>query len=339
MDSRLSEEGGGDRSKAACRLEEAAGTTIGSDVDGSADSDDEDDKPEASGRYSHAEPGTSHAETLGREEVSGLLMRSPSRSFRHARPSAAILPVAVSATAAAAKPPLAGRTVGVCLAASLAAWQDDQGETESRRGPTGGRAASVFSTSSGTEGTESARGGSARNGSQPVEAAGGSRAWVPVHAYATHLSRAEKILKGIRTAADDADLRVRIYPGADLSSYRAIESFLGKAVDGLILGFLPAPTLLSALRRAQIPVTILPAQGTDTPLPPGCTSVLASEADVVHLALSHLWDLGHRKIALLPSPYETIFTNWCLGRGIFDPTRILASERHDNGPSLPGMDP
>ncbi|MBC8103511.1 MAG: substrate-binding domain-containing protein, partial [Cytophagales bacterium] len=87
--------------------------------------------------------------------------------------------------------------------------------------------------------------------------------------------------------------------------------------------------------------------------PPGCTSVLASEADVVHLALSHLWDLGHRKIALLPrpaarpyrqvpllpSPYETIFTNWCLGRGIFDPTRILASERHENGPSLPGMDP
>jgi len=78
-------------------------------------------------------------------------------------------------------------------------------------------------------------------------------------------------------------------------------------------------------------------------LPPSCGAVWADEAQTVDLALSHLWELGHRRIAHIAGPTETddialrrrdAFESWTHGRGVFDPALVARGGSWEGGADL-----
>lgn len=96
---------------------------------------------------------------------------------------------------------------------------------------------------------------------------------------------------------------------------------------------------IKAIVAAGMPV-VIPNRFLD--LPAGCGAVHADENDTVDRALSHLWDLGHRRIAHLsgpvgPSRLDAVavqrcdgYARWLSARDVFDPA-LLASGFSWNG--------
>jgi len=143
--------------------------------------------------------------------------------------------------------------------------------------------------------------------------------------------------RGINREADTQDYALLHYPTSvrDSSDYRV---FLDGRVDGLIFSAGIGDPRLGRLAETGMPLVTLSHFDR---LPATCGAVCADEDQVVADALSHLWDLGHRRIAhlagpcdfhaapgqLLPSLYPAdqalkrrqAFRTWMATQGVSDP--------------------
>jgi len=153
----------------------------------------------------------------------------------------------------------------------------------------------------------------------------------------------DRIWRGINREADVQDYALLHYPSSvrDSSDYRV---FLDGRVDGLILSAGVGDPRIERLAEAGMPLVVLSHANT---LPTGCGSVCADERQTVALALSHLWELGHRRIAHLAGPCDLdttleppspmrfpadaalqrrqAFRDWMAAQGVADP---LVSSSH-----------
>jgi LacI family transcriptional regulator len=107
----------------------------------------------------------------------------------------------------------------------------------------------------------------------------------------------ERLWRGIMEQADDENYALMHYPRAVRDDLR-ISHFLDGRVDGILL-------------RAEDNVRAVPLAAAGMPIvlvtrsleiPDGCGAAWADEAQTVHLALEHLWELGHRRIAHIAGP-------------------------------------
>jgi DNA-binding LacI/PurR family transcriptional regulator len=136
----------------------------------------------------------------------------------------------------------------------------------------------------------------------------------------------ERALRGIRLFADEADCRLLLFPNAspdedvfgtasvsaetrsgDQSGARTAtmgaDTFLDGSISGLILAAPALDPLPAGLARAGLALVVLAASDAHTP--EGCGVVHLDERETAHLALGHLWSLGHRRIACLTLPLVT----------------------------------
>jgi LacI family transcriptional regulator len=109
----------------------------------------------------------------------------------------------------------------------------------------------------------------------------------------------ERLWSGINLQADEDNYSLLHYPASvrDADNER-IEPFLDGRVDGVIFH-------AHVNRRAELVAgagmpTVLLTRSLN--LPTGCGAAWADEKQTVGLALSHLWDLGHRRIAHVAGP-------------------------------------
>ncbi len=155
----------------------------------------------------------------------------------------------------------------------------------------------------------------------------------------------EGLWRGISKEADAQDYLLLHYPESIRSNAPrdgSVDVMLDGRVDGLIFNADYQHRRIEAILAAGMPVVIL---NRFLDLPAGSGAVHASESDTVDLALSHLWALGHRRIAHLagpvnPSQPDAIavqrrdgYIRWLTARGAYDPA-LLASggSWYDNSP-------
>ncbi|MDR3708602.1 MAG: LacI family DNA-binding transcriptional regulator [Capsulimonadaceae bacterium] len=100
---------------------------------------------------------------------------------------------------------------------------------------------------------------------------------------------------GIQSVLNERDVMLLTYPSSIRKStgYSAI---IDGRVDGVLMGASITDDRPEKIARAGLPIVVLERYRA---LPDGCGAACASEADVVRLALEHLWGLGHRRIAHL----------------------------------------
>jgi Transcriptional regulators len=111
----------------------------------------------------------------------------------------------------------------------------------------------------------------------------------------------ERLWRGITAAADAEDYSLLHYPRSvrDADPGR-VEPFLDGRVDGVLFHAHESEnTRPGRVARAGMP-TVLLTRSQD--LPEHCGAAWADEAQAVDLALSHLWELGHRRIAHVAGP-------------------------------------
>ncbi len=109
---------------------------------------------------------------------------------------------------------------------------------------------------------------------------------------------ASQIWQGASQVTDWDNCRLLTYP-VEARRSTDIVPFLDGATSGVILipgNDDPRPTRLA---QAGLPVMLV---GRSTDIPDGCGAVYALERDTVDLALGHLWELGHRRIAHYAGP-------------------------------------
>lgn len=113
-------------------------------------------------------------------------------------------------------------------------------------------------------------------------------------------SRLERLWRGLIEVADETDYSLLHYP-ASVRYGTTCDMFLNGSVDGVFFNSThgdPRPQKTAAAGLPTLLFNRLLEQ------PPGCGAVYAREADTVALALSHLWQRGHRRIAHLAGPVE-----------------------------------
>lgn len=109
---------------------------------------------------------------------------------------------------------------------------------------------------------------------------------------------AAQIWQGASQAAEQDDCRLLSYPAATRRA-AGHEVFLDGSIAGLILASSYGDPRPARLCEMGLPVVVL-ARLMD--IPEGCGAVCTQENDTLDLALSHLWDLGHRRIAHFAGP-------------------------------------
>ena len=104
--------------------------------------------------------------------------------------------------------------------------------------------------------------------------------------------------RGIHLEAGERDYSLLLYsPGVRRGNdYRP---FLDGRVDGVLMDAGHKDPRPAKIAAAGMPIVTI-TRSLD--LPPGCGTVYAEEWDTVNLALSHLWGLGHRRIAHIAGP-------------------------------------
>lgn len=109
----------------------------------------------------------------------------------------------------------------------------------------------------------------------------------------------QQIWRGIRQAADVADCDIVQY-SLPLWNGRSLEPFFAPSrIDGLIMMTAPNDDRPGQVASSGIPVVLVGSFGE---IPVDCGAVFALESDTANLALSHLWNLGHRRIAHIAGP-------------------------------------
>lgn len=109
----------------------------------------------------------------------------------------------------------------------------------------------------------------------------------------------ERLWQGVIEQADRENYSLLHYPQS-VRNGAEISAFLDGRVDGMLLRA-PDNTRAVKLAEAGMP-TILPTRSLA--IPDGCGAVWADDAQAAHLALEHLWELGHRRIAHIAGPVE-----------------------------------
>jgi DNA-binding LacI/PurR family transcriptional regulator len=107
----------------------------------------------------------------------------------------------------------------------------------------------------------------------------------------------EQLWRGVMQQADRESYSLLRYPEA-LIEKGAWEPFLDGRVDGMILHD-HENERAEHLSRVGMPTTLIDRR---TNVPEGCGAVYADQTGTVGLALRHLWQLGHRRIAHVAGP-------------------------------------
>jgi DNA-binding LacI/PurR family transcriptional regulator len=151
---------------------------------------------------------------------------------------------------------------------------------------------------------------------------------------------------GIAHEADREGYTLLHFPISSRHNTLAEAYMLGK-VEGLIL-FNFDKERASLLAEQNVPVILLCASSG---IPSGCSNTYIDELQTVDLALKHLWDLGHRRIAHIAGPVSEDNTNgvddtnwrfptrddvavqrlnsykhWMTAKNCFDPELIIYAE-------------
>jgi LacI family transcriptional regulator len=109
---------------------------------------------------------------------------------------------------------------------------------------------------------------------------------------------AEQLWRGVIAEADIQGYSTLHYPEA-IRSGKDHRPFLSGLIDGMLATCDPEDERPARLAAAGLPVVVL---GLDSNIPDGVGAVVEDETTIVTLALSHLFDLGHRVIAHIPGP-------------------------------------
>ncbi len=103
------------------------------------------------------------------------------------------------------------------------------------------------------------------------------------------------IVSGIRTACDEANLQLLLYPYSLYKRAKA-EDILENPISGLILVSSFIDPRADLVANTGLPIVLL---NRFREVPTGCASVFCIEGQTVDLALSYLWRQDHRRIAYL----------------------------------------
>lgn len=142
----------------------------------------------------------------------------------------------------------------------------------------------------------------------------------------------ERLWRGVIAQSDVDSYSLLHYP-SDVRNSLNIDAFLDGRVDGLLYN---PPSPLRSPENEDVRTRRLSAAGMPTALltrsrdlPDNFASAYANEADTVNLALSLLWDQGHRRIAHLAGPLVSgtdiaisrleAYREWMQARGAYDP--------------------
>ena len=142
----------------------------------------------------------------------------------------------------------------------------------------------------------------------------------------------ERLWRGILAEASDTDYALLHYPAA-VHGGTSTDPFLDGRVDGLLYH---SPTSLRAPHAPDSRPARLAAAGMPTvvltrsrDLPDACGSAFTDEARTADLALTHLWEQGHRRIAHIAGPTGPggdiaigrleAYRDWMRERGVYDP--------------------
>ena len=104
----------------------------------------------------------------------------------------------------------------------------------------------------------------------------------------------DRLWAGITQEADHADYTLMKYPRYIRDDESNTQAFLDGRIDGLIFSGSPRDERPNLLAAAGLPVVLI---SNSVALPSVCGSVRADESDTANLALSYLWQQGHRRIA------------------------------------------
>ncbi len=149
--------------------------------------------------------------------------------------------------------------------------------------------------------------------------------------------------RGFSEAADESGHLLLHYP-REIRAGSSCDAFLDGSIDGLLFRG-RHDARVEPLAQAGLPLVLV---NTRSPFET-CGSVCADENETVDRALSHLWELGHRRIAHLagpiaprddrsgPPPFPVrrdhsalwrheAFVNWMSARGAFDSSLIAHGE-------------
>jgi LacI family transcriptional regulator len=110
----------------------------------------------------------------------------------------------------------------------------------------------------------------------------------------------DRIWRGVNHEAGLREFAVMGYPPSVRDSLSHLP-FLDGRIDGLILSGSGSEKRVVNLVKAGMPTVLLTSSRN---IPEGCGAVYLDEAEVVDLAMEHLWELGHRNIAHLAGPID-----------------------------------
>ena len=150
-------------------------------------------------------------------------------------------------------------------------------------------------------------------------------------AYGIKTSYLYRIWDGVTREAFDHTRSVLFYDETIRRSLDNYRIFLDGRVDGVIFHPAAADTRPIRLAEAGFPVAVLGAAADF----PGCAAVMSDEKDIVHQALTHLWELGHRRIAHLAGPiHSSVDAGVNAARGRMQEWRAFLEERGAWNPEL-----
>ncbi|MES2463840.1 MAG: LacI family DNA-binding transcriptional regulator [Armatimonadota bacterium] len=143
----------------------------------------------------------------------------------------------------------------------------------------------------------------------------------------------EGLWRGVLAEASETNYALLHYPGAVHGS-TSTDPFLDGRVDGLLYhppGSLRSPDAPPDNRPARLAAAGMPTVvlTRSLNLPDACGAAYADESGTVDLALSHLWERGHRRIAHVAGPTGlgsdiaigrlNAYRAWMRERGVYDP--------------------
>ncbi|HEX5324071.1 MAG TPA: LacI family DNA-binding transcriptional regulator [Capsulimonadaceae bacterium] len=139
----------------------------------------------------------------------------------------------------------------------------------------------------------------------------------------------QRLWQGILSQADEEDYSILHYPASVRNNAR-YDAFLDGRVDGVLFHALAEySSCAERVANAGMP-TVLMTRSLD--LPEGCGAVYIDETRTIDIALSHLWELGHRRIAHMAGPVERhsdiavlrmdAYSSWMIERDCLD-TRLI----------------
>ncbi|HEY3333289.1 MAG TPA: LacI family DNA-binding transcriptional regulator [Capsulimonadaceae bacterium] len=161
----------------------------------------------------------------------------------------------------------------------------------------------------------------------------------------------ERIWRGVFEQADKDDYSILRYSANVRYSDRA-DMFLDGRVDGVLYhAHTDDNDRPAQIAKAGLPIVLITRSIN---IPEGCGAVYTDEAAVTHVALDHLWSLGHRRIGHLAGPVtptselEVVddiaiarmraYKSWMVEHEAHDPTLLRAANAWNGADAAPHVD-